>query len=50
MVFQIKVLQVLLFVMFMLVDGWLPQGRGPVLALIDGALPRHSQHKAGALT
>lgn len=36
--------------MLMLVDGWLPQGHGPVLAPIDGALPRQSQHKARALT
>lgn len=36
--------------MLMLEDGWLPQGHGPVLAPVDGALPHQSQRKAWALT
>lgn len=36
--------------MLMLEDGWLPQGHGPVLASVDDALPRQSQHKARTLT
>lgn len=36
--------------MLMLEDGWLPQGHGPVLAPVDGALHRQSQCKAWALT
>lgn len=38
--FKIKASGVAASPMLMWEDGWLPQGHGPVLAPVDGALPR----------